>query len=372
MKEKTGHKRDRSVSSNREAESGHQCKRHSGQDSTQDPDQSGPDELAAPGMGKAKKSTPSSGLKTSGGGSGFARKTPDSSAVSIDSQRPGNGTVPESAMAVETVNGRIAYEGMPEEPILKCEGCLSPSNAGKPATKFWTVDMLGAEQEGLKSAKKPIATVASPAKGTLPHLPAWGSPNGWDYWGRPWAYMDAPHNCPDLKIPSAHKPPAAHVTVTVLVNEPQYFPKLDVAKSAAAASAWRGKKGKVVDGDGNYNSSDITLVQAARRVLPRYFDSSNPAVEAIFKGWMAYRKSKLMWRPNPAMPEGDVTPAGCICARPAERLSKHWPFLRVGASLPWDPMWLPAAKHVDPQEFPEVEHSPNVGFGGITHSKEGP
>ncbi len=72
--------------------------------------------------------------------------------------------------------------------------------------------------------------------------------------------MDAPYNCLDLKIQSVHKPPAAHVTIAVLVNyehEPQYFPNLDVAKSAAAACIWRGKKGKVVDGDDNYNSSNV-------------------------------------------------------------------------------------------------------------------
>ncbi len=111
MKENKGHKWDQSISSNREANSGHRHKRHSGQDSAQDPDQSCMDESVASGAVKAKKFTPSSGLKTSGGGSGFARKTPESSAVSIDSQRRVNGTVLESTMAVETVDGRVAYEG---------------------------------------------------------------------------------------------------------------------------------------------------------------------------------------------------------------------------------------------------------------------
>ena len=172
-----------------------------------------------------------------------------------------------------------------------------------------------------------------------------------------------------------HKPPVARVTIAVLVNckrEPQYFPNLDVAKSAAAASAWRGKKGKVVDGDGNYNSSDNTPAQAASRVLPRFFGSSNPAVEAIFKGWTAYRKSNVMWRPNQAMPDGDVTPDGCIHARPAERLSKHRPFLTVGASLPRDPVHPPAAEHVDQKEFPALEQSPYMGIGGIKGYNEVP
>ncbi len=253
--ERTGsRKRDRSLSSNRASESAHRQKRHSGQDSNGDPEQSGKDDSAASRKGKAKKSTPSSGPKISGGGSGFPRRNPDSSAVPIDGHFSGDGTVPASAIAVETVDGRVAYEGTPEEPILKYEDCLVLNKAGKQTTKFWTVNLLGVEQEGLKNTKKPIATVTSPVRETLPRLPVWGSPNGWDHWGRPWAYMDAPHNNPDLKILSVHEPHAAHVTVTVLVNcerEPQYFPNRDVAKSAAAASTWRGKKGKVVDGDGN-------------------------------------------------------------------------------------------------------------------------
>ncbi len=53
--------------------------------------------------------------------------------------------------------------------------------------------------------------------------------------------MNAPHDHPDLKIQSVHKPHAAHVMIAVLVNcerEPQYFPNLDVAKSAAATCTW--------------------------------------------------------------------------------------------------------------------------------------
>ncbi len=174
---------------------------------------------------------------------------------------------------------------------------------------------------------------------------------------------------------SVHNPHATRVTIAVLVNcerEPQYFPNLDVAKSAAAASTWRGKKGKVVDGDGNYLSSDKTPIQAARQVLPRFFGSANPAIEAIFKGWTAYRNSKVMWRVNPAMPEGDVTPDRCIRVNPAERLSKHRPFFTVSATLPWDPTRPPPAAHLDPKEFPDLEQSPNQGIGGIQGSNAAP
>ncbi len=108
-----------------------------------DPEQSSTDGSAASGKGKAKKSTPSSGPKISGGGSGSPRRHPDSSAVPIDGHFSGDGTVPESAIAVETVDGRVAYEGTPEEPILKYEDCLVLNNAGKQTTKFWTVNLGG-------------------------------------------------------------------------------------------------------------------------------------------------------------------------------------------------------------------------------------
>ncbi len=127
-----------------------------------------------------------------------------------------------------------------------------------------------------------------------------------------------------------------------------------------------------MDGNGNFISSDKTPTQAAWQVLPRFFGSSNPAVEAIFKGWTAYRKSKIMWRPNPVMPEGDVTPDECIRAHPAERLSVHRPFLMVGATLPRNPVCLPAAEHVDQKEFPALEPSPKCGHRGHNGFKRSP
>ncbi len=72
------------------------------------------------------------------------------------------------------------------------------------------------------------------------------------------------------------------------------------------------------------------------------------------------------------MPGEDVTPSGRIRARPAERFSKHRPFHTVGAFLPQDPVQPPAAEHVDIREFPEFEHSPNLGIGGIKGSNETP
>lgn len=156
-------------------------------------------------------------------------------------------------------------------------------------------------------------------------------------------------------------------SLTAIDHEPQYFPSLDMAKSASAAYTWRGKKGQVVDGDGLYNTE---LGPTVKKVLPRGFGGPSPAVKAIFKGWMAFRKSQAMYRPNPPMPEGDVTPPGAIHARPAERVSKHRPYMTVGASLTRDATLPPPSAHVDIREFPDLEESPYVGLGGITGTQD--
>ncbi len=148
--------------------------------------------------------------------------------------------MPNSALSVETLDGQIVYEGTPEEPIIKFETCKAELKRMGKAMRLWTVDLLEVEIAGLKDKSHP-GGLWSPWQDTLPRLPKWGSPNGWDYWGRPWAYMDAPNRHPAIK--SAHSKLAARVTITVLVNcerELQYFPNLDVAKSAAATPTWRG------------------------------------------------------------------------------------------------------------------------------------
>ncbi len=101
-------------------------------------------------------------------------------AAPIDGHFPDDGTVPKTAVAFETVDGRVAYAGTPEEPILKFEDCVTPAQAGKPAIKIWMVDILRVEQEGLRSAKKLISSVTSPCRVVLPRLSMWASPNGWD------------------------------------------------------------------------------------------------------------------------------------------------------------------------------------------------
>ncbi len=125
--------------------------------------------------------------------------------------------------------------------------------------------------------------------------------------------MDAPNGHSSIKAMSAHSPRVARFTIAVLVNckpEPQYFPNLDVAKSAAAAPTWRGHQAQSVDGSGNVHSK-IPVSKAAKMVQPSNYTGPNVALEALFHMWDSFHTSKTMWRPNPEMRQGDA-PEGCI------------------------------------------------------------
>ncbi len=303
----------------------------------------------------------------------YTKRTVGDDVEPLGGRRPGDGIVPRFALPVEMLEGQLVYEGTPEEPIIKFETCRAELKSMGKAMRLWTVDLLEVEIAGLKDKTRPSGPW-SPWQNTLPRLPEWGSPNGWDYGGRPWAYMDAPSKHPAIKMQSAHSKLAARVTIAVLVNcerEPQYFPNLDVAKSAAAAPTWHGHMARVIDGSGNLNSK-ITVARAARLVQPPNFEGSNIAVESLFGMWDSFRKSKVMWRPNPEMPRGDVTPEGCHRTLMVAQLRDHRPVESVPPTQPLHLPVVPAAPHVDKAAFPALPSSSRDGIGGIPGSKDYP
>ena len=102
--------------------------------------------------------------------------------------------------------------------------------------------------------------VPGPVRERLLRLPDWGAPNGWDFWGRPWAFVDAPNKPKETGIITERHPRSARVTLATLVNCPherQYLPDMDVARSAAMAAVWVTKRGRIIGSSGN-------LVQPAR------------------------------------------------------------------------------------------------------------
>ncbi len=128
---------------------------------------------------------------------------------------------------------------------------------------------------------------------------------------------------------------------------------------------------RVIDGPGNLNSK-ITMARAARLVQPPNFDGPNVAVESLFGMWDSFRTSKVMWRPNPEMPRGDVTPEGCRRTLTVAQLWEHRPVDSVPPTRPLHPPVAPAAPHVDKTAFPALPPSSRDGIGGIPGSKDYP
>ncbi len=77
------------------------------------------------------------------------------------------------------------------------------------ALRLWTIDLITAELNGMRDPAVAGKNIWSPHRDTLPRLPPWGSPNGWDYRGRPWAYMDTPNGHGTIPVNSPYVPPTA-------------------------------------------------------------------------------------------------------------------------------------------------------------------
>ncbi len=136
----------------------------------------------------------------------------------------------------------------------------------------------------------------------------------------------------------------------------------------AAAPTWRGHQTRVIDRLGNVHSK-ISVSKATRMVQPPHFDGPNVAVEALFVMWDSFSTSKMMWRPNPEMSRGDVTPNGCLRTLTVEQLNEQRPVHSVLLKRPLNPTTPPAAPHVNPKEFPELPSS-HEGIGGILGTKD--
>ncbi len=213
-------KRKRSPSRSRSSD---RRKRHSGQDGSEGTSQSSKESVYPRQPKLPASATRITTPRPSGAGSTYTTRTVGPDAIPLGGRRPGDGTVPSSALPVETLEGQLVYEGTQEEPIIKFESCRTELKRLGKAMRLWTIERLETEIAGLKDKSRPPGSW-SPWQDSLPRLPEWGSPNGWDYWGRPWAFMDAPNRHPDLKVKSAHHKNSARVTIAVLVNcerEPQ-------------------------------------------------------------------------------------------------------------------------------------------------------
>ncbi len=185
------------------------------------------------------------------------------------------------------------------------------------------------ERNSLDSSRT-VGGLVSPNPADLPWLPPWAMPKGWDYWGRPWAYLDAPSSHREVGVSSTLSPTSIRVTMAVLMDcphEPQFLPDIIVAQSASVVAGRATHQVRPFTQKGEVQEN-MALEMAAKRLLPRnYGDRYSVAVLEQPKAWEAFWTLNIERGKNPPMPTGDVTPTGCprakLHGKAPETLSGH-------------------------------------------------
>ncbi len=182
---------------------------------------------------------------------------------------------------------------------------------------LWRAELIQHERSSLDLLRG-VGGLISPNPASLPRLSAWAAPNGWDYWGRPWVYLDVLSGHSEVGVRSTLSPPSTRVTVAVLVDcphEPQFLPDMVVAQSAFVAAGRATRQARPFTQKGEI-SENMSLETAAKRLLPcGYGDHYSIAILEQLKAWEAFWTLNIGQRENPPMPRGDVTPPTCPRAK---------------------------------------------------------
>ena len=150
-------------------------------------------------------------------------------------------TVPEGARRiVREETGQVLFQGTEAAPPIQYKTVEQAIRQEGREVDIWLASNVQQERRTIKEwpsgqisgeyARK--SSVPTPERERLPFLPEWGAPNGWDFLGQPWAYVDVPNGQPDVGVTTNRHEKVACVTVAMLVNcrhECQYLPDLDVA-----------------------------------------------------------------------------------------------------------------------------------------------
>ncbi len=269
---------------------------------------------------KSSKSKTGKGAQTQSGRGSATALPPTSTSQAPDhwaNHRPGDGTIPPHAECVEWAGGLVLFRGTRHHPLLSFEAEHQAQRQTDQRLRLWRAELVQHERESLNSLRG-VGGLVSPEPATLPQLPPWGAPNGWDYWGRPWAYVDAPSGHSEVGVSSTLSPPSSRVTVAVLVDcphEPQFLPDTLVAQSAAIAAGRATRQARPITQKGEI-AENMSLEAVARRLFPRtYGDGFSVTILEQLKAWESFWTLNIGRRKNPTMPTGDVTPRECPRAK---------------------------------------------------------
>ncbi len=264
---------------------------------------------------KSSKSKPGKGAQTQSGRGSATALPPTSTPQAIDhwaNHRPGDGTIPPHAERVEWAGGLVLFQGTRHHPLLSFEAEHQARRQTDQRLRLWRAELVQHERESLNSLRG-VGGLVSPEPATLPQLPPWAAPNGWDYWGHPWAYIDAPSGHPEVGVSSTLSPASSRVTVAVLVDcphEPQFLPDTLVAQSAAIAAGRATRQAWPITQKGDLDLASSLEAVARRLFLHSYGDGYSVTVLEQLKAWESFRTPNIGRRVNPTMPK-DVTPSEC-------------------------------------------------------------
>ncbi len=153
---------------------------------------------------------------------------------------PGDDIIPANAERVEWAAGLVLFQGTRHFPLISFETELKARRQVGRQLRLWRTELIEHDHQSLDSLRM-VGGLVSPRPADLPRLPPWAVPNGWDYWGCPWAYMDAPSGHREVGVSSTLSPHSSKVTVIVLVDfphEPQLLPDKTVAHLHPSTTAY--------------------------------------------------------------------------------------------------------------------------------------
>ncbi len=148
------------------------------------------------------------GIANTGGGPTVPRPLPSSCQPRNHwaNNCPGDGTIPPHTEPVEWAGGLVLFRVTRAHPLIALEMEREAHHQAGHELRFWHVELVKHECQALNEMRM-IGDLVLPRPADLPRLPSWAAPNGRDYWGRPWAYLDAPSGHADVGVSSRLTPP---------------------------------------------------------------------------------------------------------------------------------------------------------------------
>ncbi len=121
----------------------------------------------------------------------------------------GNGRVPEGARrTVREETGQVLFQGTEAVPLIWYKTVEQAIRQEGREVDIWLASDVQQERRTIKEwpsgqisgeyARK--SSVPAREGERLPCLPEYFAPNGWDFWDRPWVYVDVPNGQPNVGV----------------------------------------------------------------------------------------------------------------------------------------------------------------------------